>query len=90
MYTKKETRPVEEMKAINIFLNKHVLFEYLTFYSNSKYYLGENFGMFTEKMMASFNKDDLLWNIFNKKPDELDVMDRDSAYALKSSINYKR
>ena len=74
------------MRAVNIFLNKHLLFEYCTFYSNSKYYLTENFGLFTEKMMASFNKEDLLWNIFDKRPEDIDFIDRDSGYVLKSNM----
>ena len=79
-----ESRPVNESKVLNKFLNKHILFEYHNFYTNSQFYIEENFGEFSEKMMESFGKKDLLWNIFNKKPEDLSVLDRESTFTLKS------
>lgn len=79
-----ESRPVDELRVLNTFLNKHILFEYHNFYTNSQFYIKENFGYFSEKMMESFGKDDLLWNIFNKKPEELSVLDRESTFTLRS------
>lgn len=81
-----ESRSVRELCTLNGFLNKHILFEYHNFYSNSQFYVKENFGEFSEKMKESFTKDDLLWNIFDKRPDELSVLDRESTFTLKSIV----
>lgn len=70
-------------------MNKQILYEYFNFYANSKYYLMENFADFTKKMMKSFSKDDLLWNIFDKKPDELEILDREETFTLQSLIKNK-
>ena len=75
------------MRGLNTFLNKHVMFEYLNFYQNSKFYLRENFAAFTQKMMGSYSKDDLLWNIFDKRPSDLDISDRDSTFVIKQAVN---
>lgn len=56
-----------------------MLFEYFNFYVNSQFYIKENFSEFTEKMLNSYQKDDLLWNIFNAKPGELSKLDRESS-----------
>lgn len=79
-----ESRPVDELKVLNSFLNKHILFEYHNFYTNSQFYIKENFGDFSEKMMESFGKGDLLWNIFNKRPEDLSVLDRESTVTIRS------
>ena len=62
------------------------MYEYFNFYQNSKFYLKENFSSFTRKMMDSYNKDDLLWNIFDKRASEIDISDRDSTFVIKQSI----
>lgn len=79
-----ESKPVETQKILNSFLNKHILFEYHNFYTNSQFYIKENFGEFSDKMKESFTKDELLWNIFDKRPDELSILDRESTITLKS------
>ena len=84
----KESGPFYKERSLNNFLNKHVLFEFLNFYTNSQYYVEDNFSEFSEKMMRSFEKKDLLWNIFNSNNSDVDVsfFDRKSVYTLNSLI----
>ncbi len=83
----KQTQPVMKFQKMNAFLNKHILFEYVNFYTNSQFYIEQNFGQFTTKMMKSFKKDDLVWNIFTS-PNMVDVsyFDRESTMTFKSSL----
>ena len=62
------------------------MYEYFNFYHNSKFYLKENFNSFNEKMMESYNKNDLLWNIFDRSASEMGVNDRESTIIIKQSL----
>jgi hypothetical protein len=73
-------------RDLNKFLNKHLLFEFLNFYTNSQFYFETNFSEFTDKMMKSFQKDDLLWNIFTHANVDVSFLDRKSAYTLTSLV----
>ena len=81
-----QTEKLKKEQRMNNFLNKHVLFEYLNFYTMSQYYIEINFTEFTDKMMNSFNKDDLMWNIFNAQDVDIAYFDRESTFTLKSKV----
>lgn len=49
-----ESQPFKKDQQLNTFLDKHVLFEYMNFYTISQFYIRENFVEFTNKMMQTF------------------------------------
>lgn len=79
-----ETRAVLTQKQIQAFLGKHVLFEYVNFHLNTEFYLEQNFAEFTEKMMSSYNKKDIIWNLFKAQNIDISSFDRESATIVKS------
>ena len=82
----KESFSFYRERDLNRFLNKHVLFEFLNFYTNSQFYFEDNFCEFSDKMMKSFQKEDILFNIFDQSNSDVDVsfFDRKSVYTLNS------
>ena len=56
---------MDELGRLTLYLCKHVTFEYMNFYLQSQYSTKENFNEFTVKMLKSYERKDLIWNIFN-------------------------
>ncbi len=79
----KDTRPLREARAMNRYLDKHVLFEYVNFYTVSQFYIQENFLNFSTKMKQTLEKEDIIWNIFTNNNVDISQLDRESAIILK-------
>ena len=69
---------------LNEFVTKHVMFEYLNFYLNSQFYIKENFALLTDKMLRSYQKPDVLWNLFKNPQVAVSEVDREFTFVLKS------
>ena len=81
-----ETTPLMRQKELLLFMNKHILFEFINFYLNSQFYLEENFANFTAKMLQSFQKKDVLWNLFKNPNVNVSAIDRESTVTIKSRL----
>lgn len=62
-----ETYIKQKIKEQNIFINKHVLYEFLNYIQNNNFYVNENFVNFNQKIKNDFKSEDVLWNIFSKE-----------------------
>lgn len=75
----------DKAKDLLLFLDKHVLFEFVNLYLNWEYYFEQNFIEFAEIMTNNFQRKDIIWSLFKTAPHSSPVVafDRESTVTIK-------